>query len=47
MDRILESFRDFIRREDPLFWLSLLISSIVTFLFFLFILFYVNVYNPV
>jgi len=47
MDRIFDAVRDFIRREDPLFWLSLLIASVISFAFFLFVLFYVKVYNPV
>ena len=47
MDRIFDAVRDFIRREDPLFWLSLLIASVISFAFYLFVLFYVKVYNPV
>lgn len=47
MERLIEAVKDFVRKEDPLLWLSFFIASVISLLFFLFILIYVNILNPV
>lgn len=45
MDRILESIKDFVKKEDPLMWLSLFIAAIISIIFYVFAVIFVRFYG--
>lgn len=44
MDKVIDKVREWVKAEDPLVWLSLFIASIITFLFYIFVLVYTRFY---
>jgi hypothetical protein len=45
MDRFLETLRDFVRKEDPLMWLSLFLASAISLVFYIFVVVFVRFYD--
>ncbi len=44
MDKAIDKVREWVKNEDPLVWLSLFIASIITLLFYIFVLVYTRFY---
>jgi hypothetical protein len=43
MKRLIDSTRDFVKKEDPVLWLSLFIASIISLILYFFGLLYVRI----
>ncbi|WP_461374800.1 hypothetical protein [Candidatus Aquicultor sp.] len=42
MSTMIEGFKNFIKNEDPLVWKSLAIASVITLVFYVFVLIYTH-----